>query len=604
MDLFVLAVGQNMARGEMERRLKAAVDDLYSTYCGASGPVASAADLTGAALVTARSRAPGSEGLTVWHDQRFLLVVYGDHGGIDGIDPLAICHRGKTEDLITATLTAAGGFGAMLWDREMETVRLWCDITGQFALRFARAPCGTLHISSHDIGLILSGGVRPVADPLSSTLVLGTQSAIGRNTLLADVAVSRPYDCTLLSTGKSNLQPRLQPVVEPSAPDEPVRDLILSDFASRISGHGPIRVELTAGMDSRAALAFTAAVAEASDIETFCDGRPDDPDAMIASAISAKCGYRFERVETAPPTIDALQLHWARSSIATNGFNDLSGFISRTEPHLGDRPLIVCGELGEIFRSQISPYRPFQQLLGPKPFDIEAELTDRYYTSLLDTLDHETETEVRYRISVLLAHIRHRSRNEQEVLDRFYAFQRFGQKNQKLGRDPWHANRVSPFYSRRSIRAIFPQPSLPNRIRETIVDPIATHLPGAVNFAFNGEAVPWIYGPGLVNAFALDTITLAHKVNRRFGWGLRRADGDLQAIRDRIAMELLDPVLRDPASQIIVSGRDSESGSYSISDVFRTNGRNVWMHLVALRFLRICEEMSAKHAVFMAPETN
>ncbi|MEM7668481.1 MAG: hypothetical protein AAF317_04920, partial [Pseudomonadota bacterium] len=229
---------------------------------------------------------------------------------------------------------------------------------------------------------------------------------------------------------------------------------------------------------------------------------------------------------------------------------------------------------------------------GAAHVDPQIKLTSHYYSRLLELSDPDTQTEIMRRIDAAFERLRRVSRNDQEIFDRFYAYQRAGQKNQKLARDPWQANRISPFYSRRAMAAAAGRLDTRSLIREVFIDPISAFLPASVNIPFNGEVPPALYARGAFNSAAFDAITLGHKIKRRIRRMFGRGEKDLQEVRTTIGKSLLRPVLETRTGELLACPARRDGGAYDIDAAFDLHGRNVWMHLVALRFLRICRDLA------------
>lgn len=397
------------------------------------------------------------------------------------------------------------------------------DASGQMALRCAMLG-GRIYVASHD--LALAGQVPFAVDDAALALLRRLGWSLGNRSLIRGITVL-PAGRTVMSGGQVSH-------AAPCHPDggDPVPRM-LSFLAGRLPP-GPVTVELSAGFDSRAALAATLACKNAADIRVMTEGPPGSRDVAVAETICRRLGLSLTRRRTRPRATRAILADWSLTAARANGHVEVDILASR-----GPEMPTVCGDGGEIHRGYYDPFRPFRDPPGGPP--------DRAAAILARCLGRSD------RLAARVGDLAAGADSAARVLDLFYLTERFGVWNQKLARDP--RQRISPFYA---ADALTP-PGRHDRCAPHLAL-IRRYLPAALDLPVNGGPSPAMHGPGAAARFARDLAIFRAKLGRR----LRRDD----ALKDSRA-----------AAMAALCG--------ALPEGFLNEPADGWAELGAQRFLRL-----------------
>ena len=392
--------------------------------------------------------------------------------------PAHLLSRRKNE-IVVEVGDPDAAFARLTYEIGADVVTLESDISGQASLRYVVRD-DRIYVASHDI--LLAPYLPFEIDEQSCAELQRVGWSTGGYSLIKGIEVCRGGERVHVSPSGAERNPVQFPTG--SASDQV--DLCLNFFGARLPS-GQVTVELSAGFDSRAALAATLACKPASDVRAFSEGPIDSQDVVVAQKICELHGIAFTHRQTPDNPVDAILDNWSRMSVNNNGHIEVNILASQ-----GDNENTVCGDGGEIFRGFFYPYLPFQRLVGGvRGTALEAISkklggSDRL-TASVDRLAGETEA---------------------ETMDRFYLAERFGVWNQKLFRSGGH--RISPFYARAAMV------DLGNGLDTSLhVKLINAYLPETKHIPINGEASPSLYGRGTFASAKLEAEILAAKVKRR-----------------------------------------------------------------------------------------
>ena len=393
-----------------------------------------------------------------------------------------------------------GAYSSLDYDSGTGEVSLKSDISGQLALRYAFVD-GRLYVASHDI--LLAPFVPFEVDQASMDHLKRFGWSVGGYSLIKGITV-----CSAGETVKITDRVERAKAVYPAADPSP-QETVIHYLAERLP-NGEVVVEMSAGFDSRAALAATLASKPAHLIRAFSEGPADSQDVSVAREICRLAGISFERRQTTKRNVDDILSDWTGFAVRGNGHVEVNILPSQRESN----ETTVCGDGGEIFRDYFTPYQPFantRSLSAPAP---EHVLGKKFGAS--------------DRLKSRLEEISRPGDSNATVLNRFYLTDRFGVWNQKLAREG--QRRVSPFYARDAMGDL--SEARQNRLH---LDLISTHLPVAFNVPINGEAAPALYSGAILSNVRLDTGIFLAKVKRRL---VKRQD--LQAARNDAMKEAMD----------------------------------------------------------------
>jgi hypothetical protein len=552
-------------------------------------------DLSGAFFLAAKVADGSPDEVHIAQDERYFLVIWGE---IVGLEATAALHRLNCDGVSTLVAEARshdGCFGVMIFDKQDRSISLFSDIVGQRTSRFVALPDGIVVVSSHDLGLAIMGVVPPVEDSLSLASITSIGWSLGNASLIDGIQACYPSELIVISgpsllknTSQANQVDIYQIQNTSTTTDQPLHDLVVHWLGGSIESRKPIWVELSAGFDSRASLAATLAVANAEALTAFSEGPADSLDVQVAKEIAHRAGIRFEHRETPMQTPEAFVFEWSRTAAATNGNIDISVLASRkSAPRSEAPPVSICGDGGEIYRGHFYPYRPFSRVAGHLKCSAEHTLALKLLASLPEAL----RSGLRLRLDNVAARLRFESSSETEVLDRFYAMERFGIWNQKLVRDPAARNRHSPFYSRRAMQAGFGMPTPMGWTNGLHVELISRHLPKALDLPINGEASAQRHRRGLVNKLVLEISMLSGKISRQLRKRLGQPMVNLEMARNMVITNLAAGIIADTRSFLPSAGSEYSGSAENILARISAYGRSSWQELGALRFLRIYQNL-------------
>lgn len=405
-----------------------------------------------------------------------------------------------------------GAYATLDYDSQSGDVTLQNDLSGQLSLRYAQIG-DVLYVATHD--LLLAPFVPFSIDAASLSNLQRTGWSVGGHSLIQGISTCPPGSrVTIRSNG----------AVETASLPLPGRtsgiDTMLAYLSDRLPSSA-VMVELSAGFDSRAALAATLACKDASDIRAFSEGPANSQDVTVAAEICKRYGISFEHRTTRERRPEDVLNDWSHSAALNNGHIEVNILASRGKPEA-----TVCGDGGEIYRGYFYPYRPFERLRGKTSISPQRVLQKKVGGG--------------DRLTAAITHLSGMTQDPYALLDLFYATDRFGVWNQKLARES--SQRISPFYARKAFGAV--GHGLDCAVHCAL---LRRYLPKTMDLPINDEAPPSAYSGGVLKNTALETRILAAKVARRI-----HKPKDLQTDRanrmDAVLRGLPDDFLHAPAT--------------------------------------------------------
>ena len=403
----------------------------------------------------------------------------------------------KTADGVEITLSDPNGaFAKVVYRTSDETLVLSSDISGHLALRYV-IDGDSVYVASHDICLAPHVAFDPDQDTLDHIRRIGW--SVGNVSLISGISVARGGETVTIRNGTAEITPaRFATGTQPL-------EVMLDYFGARLP-KGPIEVEISAGFDSRAALAATLACKDASELRLFTEGPEDSLDVQVARRLSRDLGIPLDHRTENTTTIEDFFRNWDTATTANNGHIEINILASVDTT----APARVCGDGGEIYRGYYDKYRPFQRL-GTAPAT----------HGITKKLGQST------RVAGAIARLSKDTPPSAVIGDRFYLAERFGVWNQKLAR--WSSGRMSPFFCRQSMSDLGHGLSCPVHVAL-----IEAYLPGTMGLPINDEPAPALYRPGWLNAARLDAQILTAKIKRRLS-----KSADLQTARQNFVTKAL-----------------------------------------------------------------
>ena len=545
-------------------------------------------------LVTADKSSEHFPRTTVLEGRQHDLVYFGDDGGGDGLRRAWAGEAAQSATASAQSLRAQDGcFGAALLARTAPQLHLFCDITGQRRLRYAFRANGTLIVSSHDVGLALMGALEPRVDEDALTSLARLGWSLGGRPLLRGGTAAPPWAMTSFAPAGATPPRRIASTTttlpDPAATEAPAADLLLEDFAARLGPARRLRVQLTAGWDSRAALAAALAVREAGDVETWVEGPADCLDVRRARELSARLGLAFSHRELPTLSPEAFRFHLTRSCVAANG--TIETYILPSNAGITPPPgtLAVTGAAGEIYRRPYYAYRPFAHLLDRPYGSARSALRRRFCKTT-------ASAELCRRLDDVVDNLSRISRSQPEILDRFYATERFG---------IWAASgvlnlsgfgRLSPFESRRLTSRAFATTTARGFDYALHRELIRRFTPRLLDVPFNDDALARRAPTSPAWRVWDEALAFTKLLRRRAPSPHRRSPPASAGTGEerKASVEAAVAALRDGETALFAGvGRELKEPAAA----------RVRHHLGALRFLKICFELieEARRAEQTAP---
>jgi hypothetical protein len=350
------------------------------------------------------------------------------------------------------------------------------DVTGQMAIRYTQVGNGFV-FATHDLLLAPFVPLKVDQQSLSSLRQIGW--SVGGYSLIEGISVCRADERRVFTDRVHSEQ-----IAGPVSSQNPV-DAAIAFLDQRLPS-GPVIVELSAGFDSRAALAATLACREAGSLCLFSEGPEDSTDVLVARHLANLIGARFERRETVLRSDEEIQEEWTHSSLSNNGHIEVDILASRgtTEP-------TVCGEAGEAHHGYFRPRSLFPRTFPPAIGELDAVVGHRLPRGA--------------RLEERLAEVQSVSASKAEALDRLYLCERLGVWNQKLPRRSSH--RISPFYGTDTL--LKGHTDRPYKLHHDLVK---AHAPALADVPVNRGAALAAYNGRRLSNMLIDGRRLAAKV--------------------------------------------------------------------------------------------
>lgn len=596
MDIFCFSIGIYETSQKYEVDLiQQGFNYLYQDQLGLPPPLIESQPIGKGFLVAGHSSNSGKNEVQLFEDEVFSLLIFGELDLTES-EALSVWHRKQPLEGMEFFLASEGCFGALLYNKQNGDFRLFSDFIGQRTLRYCLTDNGSLLVSSHDIGLVLMGGVDAATDPVSYASIRKIGWSLDEGSILKGINVCQPYELTLIqsssnwSSAEDKPTLRVEPISEPEMASKiSVQEAALEALAKRADRSSNIIVELSAGFDSRACFSATLAISDATRIVAFSEGAADSQDVLVAAKVAQLAGVQFVHHETSAPSMADFIKSWSQAATATNGHIATSVLASRQTKKPGTNDdLIVCGDGGDFYRGTYYPYRPFSNLIGRPLINPEAALRKRF--NLHDQVNCQQDELIK-RLQTSLKRITPFSPSTGGALDRFYARERFAVWNQKLTRDPGVSNRFSPFFSRRAAMAAFQLENPISWSSQLHYDLVHQYHPRALNLPINGGPAANLYALGKTNEMLKEASLLASKVNSRIRHKLGLRKNEVELSRSQVLAEILENLQLE--SNITLYLDNDTSHTEEVNELFKVpNSNKFWELLGSLRFIRICESIS------------
>lgn len=496
-----------------------------------------------------------------------LVLFYGELFGLDD-------HQAPR---IVADTWAAGGpnavrdldgcFSAIIVERPARRCTIVSDLIGRRTLRYA-AIGGRFVATTHDAALVGTGLVRPTVNMTAVKVAAAFGWSLGGVPLLNETTICEPDSILEFQNGAVtvNRTPRMRslpPLKEGAKQAEQEVLNTMTDYIRKItafsaSNADEVKVDLTAGLDTRCLLALLVSIVDKKKIVAETVGQSGDLDVIVARRLAKSVGVKhvFNLQDKPDPTkvsanLDVLAFS---SNGDTDGKRAITDLFKQAE--FNDPTPRFYGTVGEHYRGACYPGGNRRSLVSMTPDDV---LKYHVYSwSKLDSLpwkDSESRSEI---MSVLEG--RHRRYEDLaqapvDLIDLFYVLERFARYGSYSARASWWAQYFSPFSSATLIKMAFQFPP-----------PIG--YGSMLHCKLIRQFLPQAYFVPLVNAARVPALLPYPMVAFRLGTLIQRADTLQTSVRrffgspvtGRIATEdtwwaeQIASVLRPMAQDLLLSG--------------------------------------------------
>ncbi len=395
-----------------------------------------------------------------------------------------------------------GNFGAVVVELAPQRVWLLHDLMGRRRLRYRVTP-HSLAISTSDAALALltddPGEWNPVAAACTTTI----DWPIGGESLLKNVRRAPQLEAVAVDIGRSPFAQKPVRLQHPlsmarvarndSKALQELRENCIEAMCSLIASHTaegtlPLSVSLTAGLDSRAALAVTRHVASASAISTWTSGLEHDTETRIARILSERCGLPHQATTPASSARDFFK-QLRRRAFYYNGLTNAKRCFVPFAPY-ERRAIAVGGGFAETLRGFY--YWGTRQTQGGVPWAL-SRMTQKLSRKKLGLVPAEIETEVQGRVAAAAQSFAQLGQSGYDTLDAFYVHERLAHwsLNSQVPETEWRAD---PFGASRLAQLAFRFPSPIGKNTHLHRQLIHRWLPEARWLPVNGSYIPPLIG--------------------------------------------------------------------------------------------------------------
>jgi hypothetical protein len=460
-----------------------------------------------------------------------------ESGGIDSVSSLDGC------------------FAAAIYDKSSGDLVLAQDGVGQRSLRYMVVN-GITVTSPHDLPLVATGIVPIEPDLTTAASIAALGWSVGDASLLTRISSCAPGQIrTILPQGDVRIDPHpYHAVARVALDDDQAIKAQREQLITQLRNHIPatvgdadeVKIELSAGFDSRAVLGAAVSTLGRERLAGFSDGDQRSLDVRVAGQVASKTGIRFSGNIPADAGDDARFAYVTGLAIDTNG--QANALVGMTDfiPRDLDAPLpSLCGDGGEIFRGYYYPKIGHQVVGNADPHELAQTLLKKSRAAELPWQERHEES-LATRIKQRTTFIAHLAEKQVDALDLLYLLERFAVWNQKLRRNRHQRLRSGPFFSRAAIRTFLSLPAPRGQVagvHETLVKRFAPEtLSILVNREFHvglltGNRLQRLLGKAVV--YHRKIVRKLQKKLSRFAFSRNGATNDLEAVRAERFVELL-----------------------------------------------------------------
>jgi hypothetical protein len=377
--------------------------------------------------------------LSEWLSDDLAVLVYGEIYAVKH-SQLAAEHVQQTyrQHGSAGVARLDGNFSAVVLDRQTRRITLICDRIGRRALRW-HASSGSLWVSSSDVCLAALAPRELQPDLVSLASIAGVDWSLGGKSLLQGVRNLTPFQVEIFDVSQSDRVTHRSEATPPlcnaprlgsrhSAELSRLRDEALGHlddyFRHCWGGKLDVQISLSAGLDSRAALAVVRPQVSAAQLRVLTQGQDGDLEVSTASRISKLYGYDHTVVQPARSR-EHFEERLRRLAFYRNGDGDSKRCFSVVT---AERPkhFAAGGEYGEIVRGYY--YNGARGLYQTTDVAWARQLLERKFKrrKRYPLSDSAIASAVQQRLDDELDRYKGWSSSGHDLLDYFYLYERVG----------------------------------------------------------------------------------------------------------------------------------------------------------------------------------
>jgi hypothetical protein len=399
------------------------------------------------------------------------ILVYGELFGVKDGETAGVIASQWRSGGAPAVRRLNGCFSCIVVDRRHGEVTLLTDTIGRRSLRYIRDG-DSAAVATHDAALVATGMLSPQFNLAAIASAVAVDWSLGGASFLDGVTTMDPDEYLVWSGGRfERTDDRLSMAAGRLHHDRKaavaehisrITDVLVRGTAEFCGPSGPLKADLTAGVDTRTVLALLLAGVDRNRITAYTEGQQaDDLDVLVAHRIARTYGLAHDVSLRKPPDPELFLAQLDVLAWSTNGDTDgkraLADIFRNAE--FSDPTPRLCGH-GALYRGPWYPPSGRNELLALRPEDVVGQFRRRFHR--MESLPWR-EPEMRDRLNALLA-----SRFERyarsadqpvDLHDLFFLYERYSRWGSLWARCSWWSHYFDPLSSNTVLRMGFQLPA-------------------------------------------------------------------------------------------------------------------------------------------------
>lgn len=460
------------------------------------------------------------------------LMIYGEVFGVDERETARVIAAAWRSGGARAVRSLDGCFSCIAVDRSRARFTVLSDTIGRRSLRFFQDG-GLTAVSTHDAAIVATGVLPPRFDLDAVASAAAIDWSLGGRSFLHGVTSLEPDEYVTWSGGEPEYQS--DPLSMTAGRLHRGQKRETREHLSRISDHlvrstaafcgpaGPIKADLTAGVDTRTVLALLLAGVEKKRITVGTEGQEDDLDVIVAREIAATYGVTHELMINEPPEPDRFLERLDVLAFATNGDTDgkraLTNIFGKAE--FSDPTPRLCGH-GALYRGPYYPLRSRHELLSLTQEDVVHHFSRKFHRIHgLPWKDHGERDRLNDLLASRIERYTRIADQPVDLLDLFFFHERYARHGSLWARCSWWSQYFDPLSNNTVLRMGFQLPA-----------PIS--YGASVNRAILGRYLKHAYYFHLINGKGYGPALRSSVLSRRLG----RVLGTAKSVRSSVGQRL------------------------------------------------------------------